>query len=319
MDTASLPMVLFQQHDLSPTSTDWLSNWETVFRNQALLRHSRPLTRYAVMQALQSVYDSVKDMPRYRMPLADLVFDFCERQILNGDQDDEVTWRILGDEVVLRTIEMKELNENENSSTSRVSRTSVVEHIITVLSTASLGCDIEDVTPIAVADTSSPQLTLQNSSPAASHFSKTTSDHVETTTEKDPTLPSVMSILQSFTAGNQTHSRSIESQALDDQDLEFTSPTPERSSSNRAASAVVALVNIFCQLSFTPFSLSETNLTLAVRIYLTIVDVLVKGLSTMAKLTALQFLTRLRADRDHRVYFVDNRYDPDGHIYNWRL
>jgi tuberous sclerosis protein 2 len=45
-------------------------------------------------------------------------------------------------------------------------------------------------------------------------------------------------------------------------------------------------------------------------------NIISKSRSTRAKLTALQFLMRLRADRDHRLYFVSAGYDRNGLIYS---
>ena len=113
-DTAKLPNVMADQHDLSPTSPEWLENWELLLANPIVLSHLRPYTRKAIMAALQTVYDSVKDMPKYRKPLAELVFDFCYRQATEGgDDDDEGMWKILGDEIVFRVVEAQDKSPSD--------------------------------------------------------------------------------------------------------------------------------------------------------------------------------------------------------------
>jgi tuberous sclerosis protein 2 len=116
-DTAKLPNVMYEQHDLSPTSPEWLANWENILDNPDLLSQARPLTRAAIMNSLQAVYESVKDMSSYRMPLADLIFTFCQRQVADEKDDSEgiVVWRILGEEVVLRTVDGQDKQDTESS------------------------------------------------------------------------------------------------------------------------------------------------------------------------------------------------------------
>ncbi|KAF5323199.1 hypothetical protein D9758_016733 [Tetrapyrgos nigripes] len=136
-DTARLPSVMLDKGDLYPTSMEWIRNWSRVLGLSAsataldtpsesvspspgpgvitnsahvttggLLLGYRPLTRRAVMGALEQVYESVKDMERYRRPLADLVYSFLETRRAESEGYDTM-WKILADEVVQR------LSENE--------------------------------------------------------------------------------------------------------------------------------------------------------------------------------------------------------------
>ncbi|KAJ3484232.1 hypothetical protein NLJ89_g11998 [Agrocybe chaxingu] len=78
-DTSRLPILMMEQQDLSPTSPEWLDNWRTLLENQTLMAPDRPLMRRTLVEALQSMYISVKDMTRYHRPLGDLVASFCEQ------------------------------------------------------------------------------------------------------------------------------------------------------------------------------------------------------------------------------------------------
>jgi len=85
-------------------------------------------------------------------------------------------------------------------------------------------------------------------------------------------------------------------------------PRHENPSLPRVVRAASALVAIFSQLVFTSFILEEPNLKLAARIYNILVNLLGEPRSAKAGLAVLQFLMRLRADRDHRLYFVYSAY-----------
>jgi tuberous sclerosis 2 len=317
VDTANLPAVMLQQQDLSPTAAGWLSNWESLFKHSTMLDSSRPLTRQGIMQTLQIVYDSVKDMPKYRKQLANLVYDFCERQVADGNQDGEAMWRILGDEVVLRTVEAEatEVDVDINSIAA-------VGHMVSLLSGAALerDGDGDDAVSISSVENRSPSPHHATVPDTSSPSSPATLPRIQTDNavkDKDSNLPSVMAaVLTSLTTATVPRSPSLHPQVADEPPPAMLSgPAPlDPNPFSRPVSAVVALVNIFSQLAFTPLSFSQTTLELAIQIFLDIVKVLVEGDSSMAKLTALQFLTRLRADRAHRLYLVDTHYDPDGHI-----
>ncbi|KAF9044743.1 hypothetical protein BDZ89DRAFT_1127780 [Hymenopellis radicata] len=90
--TALLPPHL----PLTPTFPEWLSTWQDLLRNSAM---HRPATAARVMEALWSVYESVRDMDTYRRDLADVVHTYT---VEHSDDAHDVLWRILGDEIVLR-------------------------------------------------------------------------------------------------------------------------------------------------------------------------------------------------------------------------
>jgi tuberous sclerosis 2 len=310
-DTAKLPAIMFEQHDLSPTSPEWLSNWANVMGNANLLSQARPLTRTAIMNALEAVYESVKDMPSYRRPLADLVFRFCQQQAVDekDDSEGEVMWRILGEEVVLRTIDGQDGSLEEGS---------VVEQYITLLTMVAAGTnddDDDDTASVYTSETHSPSphtsfSTGPSNSPTLSRMQS------EYPKDKDSNMPSVMALLSSLTTGPSSRSQSQQPYEREDQPPEGPSTPPiESTTLPRSVGAVIALIVIFSQLAFTPDALTEENLDLAVRIYDVFVTLMVEGRSSRARLTVLQFMMRTRADRDHRMYFVDAAYDPDGCLF----
>jgi hypothetical protein len=307
-DTAKLPAVMFEQHDLSPTSPEWLSNWENVMGTSDLLSQARPLTRTAVMNALEAVYDSVKDMPGYRMPLADLVFQFCQRQVAEEKEDSEgeIMWRILGEEVVLRTVDGQDTESSGESS--------VVEQYTTLLTTVAAGTnedDDDDAASVYTLETHSPSPLTSTGPSNSPTLSRMQSDYPNK--DRDSNLPSVMALLSSLTTGPSSRSQSQQPHEPEDQLPEVpNTPPTDATTLPRAVGAVIALVGVFSQLAFTPYALTKENLDLAVRIYDTFVNLMVEGKSSRARLTILQFMMRTRADRDHRMYYVDAAYDPDG-------
>jgi tuberous sclerosis protein 2 len=187
---------MLERHDLSPTSPEWLKNWESILGNNTLIHLKRPLTRRAIMDALRVVYDTVKDMATYRKPLGDLVYNFCRSTDTRGDQGDDadVMWKILGEEVVLRIVEQ----ENVDGATEP---SSFLDLLFVVALSKDSKPDNEEV---------------QSSDTASIHTIDTQSkmqcdnNLSSREKEKDPTLPSMRSLLSSFsTGGTSSRSQSI--------------------------------------------------------------------------------------------------------------
>ncbi|KDR74143.1 hypothetical protein GALMADRAFT_99986 [Galerina marginata CBS 339.88] len=303
-DTARLPFLMMDQQDLSPTSPEWLDNWQSLLGNETLVSPCRPQTRRAVMDTLQMVYDGVKDMTTYRRPLGDLVWTFCGGLVgrATGVQSDDadVMWKMVGEEVVLRSSEQAEDDEEGAATVSKF-----LELLVSVASEKQDG-DEEGVETASI-HTSDTSTAMPSASPVSPSQTR-------------PDMPSVMSILSSLTSGS-TPSRSQSqsahpqphSEPRDHSASASSTPLPLSPPIPRDVSAASALVEIFSQLTFTPFSLHPKNLQLALRVYTLLLSVVSTGSSPRARLAALQFLVRLRADRDHSVYFAsDDAYDPNG-------
>ncbi|KAJ6569706.1 hypothetical protein B0H10DRAFT_2238179 [Mycena sp. CBHHK59/15] len=317
VDTAKLPMIMAEQNDLTPISPDWLENWEDLLRNPSLISAQRPLTKKAVMAALESVHDNIRDMPSYRRPLAALVMEFCKRSALDGGNGDdcEVMWRVIGEEVVFRTV------EGEDAEV-------VTQYLDLLVAAASGDSDDDeddfDTASFATAGTHSPApyaglitpsttaLPILSRMQSELHGSPTGKDKDK---DKDSGLPSVMSsIISSLTSGSSSRSQSIQPVALElrpDESSISVSPA-EPPNVPYDVAAVSALILVFSQLTFTPHALENSNLQVAVRIFHVLIQLLDDAKSGRIRLTILQFLMRLRADRDHKLYFVEAEYDAHG-------
>jgi hypothetical protein len=310
-DTANLPQIIGEQHGLYPTSPDWLYNWDSLLGNRTLVSVYRPITRRGIMEALENVYESVREMQLYRRPLADMVYRFCtqwvEEQGLEGGEE---MWRILGHEVVLRNAEFE--SEEGNPEDDSIPR------YINLIFAAASEPDVEieedngDTASVATGDTHSPS----PSTFVSPILSRTQSEHPAQVKEKEKEsgLPSVMSILSSFTTGPSSRSHSTQPpHSFDEAPGEPYPPLPppERSSLPRVVAAVSSLITIFTQLALTPFALEAKNVALAIQIFEILLEIVKTGMSTRARLTALQFLMHFRAHRDHRLYFT---HDAASHV-----
>lgn len=322
-DTAKLPSMMFEQHDLSPASPDWLKNWEDILSNFTLFAPTRVLTRLEIMKALRSVYDSLKDMHSYRRSLADLVFKLCRR---HGEAPQEdatfdcsVAWRVLGDEVVLRAVEAQTVSASVYPSAEPDMSTLFAPlrefiDLLTVVAVEGVQEEEDDTgyvpsdTPVSPAF-SSVSSTSISSTPILSR--KQSEQRSGNARDRDTAMPSVMSILSSL-AGSRSQSQHSQEQESSRTPL-VASPASEVVLP-RAAVAIVSLVSIFSQLAFTPHALSRHNVVLAGQIFDSLVRLIGEAKSARARLTVLQFVMRLRADRDHRLFFVDAHHDADGNI-----
>ncbi|KAI6030287.1 hypothetical protein EDC04DRAFT_2923266 [Pisolithus marmoratus] len=353
-DTAKLPGIMLEQHDLSPASPAWLTNWDNILSNETVFSPTRPMTRLEVMKTLQAVYDSLKDLHVYRMALAELVFKFCEREAsVMGYVEDLATGygcpimpRILADEVVLRTVTARQKpaesqmgSSLSSTSPSRVPvsssspSTSAQEMLALLKRIAGEGLQEEDDD---AADTAR-ELQLPaafsafsgaSSTSAASPIPSRRQSEYRNLTSKDSGL-SVMSLLSTLAGTSRTQLQghlqqdqqpqgdAVPPPSQTQQQQQVLSPLPLSPTEpilSRASFAVIALVTVFSQLVFTPYSLSQANIDVAFSVFTALVQVVTTGKCPCARLTALQFLMRLRADRDHRLYFAETRYDGDGKI-----
>ncbi|KAH9960287.1 hypothetical protein BC827DRAFT_1208521 [Russula dissimulans] len=344
-DTANIITTMFEHGDLSPIADDWLTNWSSILSLPEISSVARPLTRTALFDALQAVSATVRDVPMHRQPLADLVMDFCVRQDYHkGERDGyEVVWNILADELVLRTIEAQEKEKDANAEDAdRVLEETLTTPMLDLLkTTAANGDDIDsdystssnivaapaqtqtqvnaNVTSAAVGIVSPPSSSNVSPVLARGHF-----DYPGALREKgeSSTIPAVMSLISSFTTGGGSGAAAARSQAQaavsaradDSSSVNVPLSAPEAPGMPAALGAVVALVHIFAQLAFTPYSLSDRNRSLAVRVFRILVDLVSVAKSARARLAILQFFFRLRVDRDHRLYSVYGRYDRLGSI-----
>ncbi|TFK47259.1 hypothetical protein OE88DRAFT_1686716 [Heliocybe sulcata] len=317
-DTAKVIETLDKQHELSPISPDWLSNWSKILTHEILFAPERPSTRGRILGALEVAYASVKDMPSYRRPFLDVILEFWRHRVLDfGEQDEgEVVWHILSDEVVLRTAE-DEPDEPQEDVPPDAAGGNVVDDILDFLTMVASGVPVDegDSTYVPSAQTTSPvaQSPLPQNSPV---LSRVQSEYAIQSRDKESSMPSVISLLSSFSAAGAA-SRSQTHLPESPHESQFgTKPVlaSEAVKISNSVGAVIGLISVFSQLAFTPRSLIQQDLALAVRVFHTMVHLLRNANCSRAKLTVLQFMMRLRADRDHRLYYVDEAYDRHGHI-----
>ncbi|KAJ7584915.1 hypothetical protein C8J56DRAFT_949352 [Mycena floridula] len=175
-----------------------------------------------------------------------------------------------------------------------------------------------------------------------SNISPSQSRDMSSDRDKDTNgMPSVMSLLSSFTKSPNSNSPShVSSSSLDTHDTVLSpeiqgrfanqqaqSPLGTNGVGNAGVGAVSSLVSVFEQLAFMPsYSVTTAPMTheaLLYKVYQALVRLITppskesreQSPSCHARLAALQFLMQLRADRDHVVYFIgDDTVDIDGQI-----
>ncbi|EIN05890.1 hypothetical protein PUNSTDRAFT_106935 [Punctularia strigosozonata HHB-11173 SS5] len=292
-DTSKLPSLMLANQMLSPTSIDWLENWGMLLSKSTLYGSDRSLTRAEVMKTLHAVYAAVKDISIYRRPLADVILQFWTEYLHREDASDDdggMVWCIMADVVVRRTVEKSEADEEAESLP-----------------------DGEEFLQVIVAFASEPGRPPAEVFPTTLPTSVSSPIPTRSPSEYQPaqSMALVMSRISSFVNPPNVPPSAAPSQSVDEP---LTPPTPPPILP-RSVLAVAALVSVFSQLAFTPHVLSDQNLKMAVRVYNILLDVLKNGTGcSSARIAVLQFLMRLRADRDHRLYYVKRRYDKDGHI-----
>jgi hypothetical protein len=334
-DTANIINIMFERSDLSPIADDWLANWSSILSLPEISSVARPLTRTALLDALQAVSATVRDVPMHRQPLVDLVMEFCVRQdYRKGERDGyEVVWNILADELVLRTIEAQDKEKdmvNASDVDKMLEETLTTPMLDLLKTTAADGDDVDgDLTTTsnfaavaaqqANANTTTPiGVMSSNVSPVLARGQFDYPGAPLRDRGESSAIPGVMSLISSFTTGGTSGARSQQAQAPprgdDSSSVNIPLSAPEPPGMPAALGAVVALVHIFAQLAFTPYSLSDRNRALAVRVFRILVDLISTAKSARARLAILQFFFRLRVDRDHRLYSVYGRYDRLGSI-----
>ena len=326
-DTANIINTMFERGDLSPMAHDWLANWSSILSLPEISSVARPLTRTALLDALQAVSATVRDVPMHRQPLVDLVMDFCVRQdYRKGERDGyEVVWNILADELVLRTIEAQEKEKDANAEDAdKVLEETLTTPMLDLLKTTA--ADGDDVDGDLTSTFATPAQTYTATGTVSSNISPVLArgqfDYpgVQRDRAESSAIPGVMSLFSSLATGGSASGAAARSQAQappradDSSSVNISLSAPEPLGMPAALGAVVALVHIFAQLAFTPYSLSDRNRALAVRVFRILVGLVSTAKSARARLAILQFFFRLRVDRDHRLYSVYGRYDRLGSI-----
>lgn len=108
--TAKIIDVMLKRGDLSPISMDWIMHWAVICNKPELSGVARPMTRLTILEAMQNVFQSVRDVPVHRHPFVDVILASCQAHAVEKDRDGyEVVWHILADEMIMRMSEAQEL------------------------------------------------------------------------------------------------------------------------------------------------------------------------------------------------------------------
>ncbi|KAH9922333.1 uncharacterized protein BXZ73DRAFT_91620 [Epithele typhae] len=248
------------------------------------------------MGHLQSVWEFVKDIPAYRKPLATLVFDVWKRHSADELEDSSALV------AVLRLVE-KHACEAEPGFCE-----DILNFLLTLAREARQD-DEDDAASIMTVDPST-----ATTSPTLSRMT-TVTDH-STPSRENPN--SFMNLISSFTTAMPSRSTSKPRRTTNEMPapIEISPPLPSDpyTSTPRSVGAVIALVSVFTQLVFTHLALSQCSLRHAKRAFQHLVELSSGAGCVRARLVVLQFLMRLRVDRDHRLYFALEEYDKDGHV-----
>ncbi|THG96186.1 hypothetical protein EW026_g5597 [Hermanssonia centrifuga] len=205
-DTAQLLCAMLERQSFSPTSPMWLDNWKTVLAIPDLFSIHRARTRQVAVDILLSVWEFVKDIAAYRHPLATLVFGFWREQAvdLKEDHTSIIIWRILGDEIVLHSVERLEETTTESDEEDPVDIAGQIVDFLTLIASESHDDELE-----VTGDTTLPSPSLHMPSTMGSPIlSRMTSEYPPPIKEKETTIPSVMSLLSSLTSGHSSRSHS---------------------------------------------------------------------------------------------------------------
>ena len=306
-DSSEAVAAITKRHGFSPTSPEWMETWDDILKNPNLFSGSKPLTWAAILEAIETVHSIIKDVPSYRRPWVELVFNFWRVKSHSELGDGaEALWLICGEEITLRQAE----------SLREIPTDPIMDDILLFL----IEMAVNDQTNLGI-EPRSPSSGSSTSTSSAIPSSAVRQDARAHRKGGDHTLPSVMSIFTTFTTGNSSRSQSQNRRAGEEdapehtQDPEaLTTQIAPSSTFSRSVGAALALILAFSQLAFAPHPAKGPDFHLLVRIFRVLLQAAYSSTCRKARLTCLRFLMRLRADRDHKVYFAASGYDPDGHV-----
>lgn len=336
-DTQKIPNMMAEQQLLTPITCDWLTNWTKLLQTDCLYAPSRPMTRAAILKQLNAVFTLVNDMPSYRRPLSEMVFDFWMRLVESDNEggDGSTMWKLIGDEVILRSqeAETEELFTPTNEDGPTLGLT--IEKSLRAMTDVSGTCDCFDDDASSFVQSSdilsplSPQIPMtpaNTMSYAGSPvLSRTQTESPLLLRERDTSLPSqpqpLLSLAMfSFGGGSSRHQVQSPQDTLTPKDVSSIHPSVCVDASTavpilcRGVAAVTALVDVFTQLSFTSSQMTDRQVRLAIYIFERLLTLLRTAKCVKARLVVLQVLMRLRADRDHRVYMKTTPSDLNPQV-----
>lgn len=324
-DTEEIPLKMLEQQRLSPSEPNWLENWRMLLNTESLFVSTRPLTRRAVISSMQKTFSFIIDMPVYRRQFMDIVFDFWMRHVKSVDEsiDEVAVWKLLGEEIVLRSTEDDIPDLFTPTDTMNSSEQLTIHTIMITMISVSGYCDcLEDdgsqgqieaapLSPMAPATPQNAPSSAQSPVPVQKVYPESPG------IVKDKDTGNMQQVMSLFTLGGSRHQSQSHVHQIAIQDDPFmsdrfeNSPVPAATAEFcRGATAIVAFIEVFIQLAFVDDKMTKRQADLAVYAFGQLLKLLRTARCSKVRLSILRALMRLRADRDHRIYF---KADPTDH------
>lgn len=200
-------------------------------------------------------------------------------------------WKLLGDEVVLRSGEdgIEEIFTPANEDGPGPQGANVLKILVVMISVSGYcDCHLADDQGGRIPD------------------SATLSPLGPTTPSTSPASP-VVSGTNAESSGNGVPQQLMSL-------LSFGAAGGSRQQSQRRATAIIALMNVFSQLAFADSVMTARQSGLAIHVFQQLLKLLRTAQRARARLAILQAVMRLRADRDHRVYMKRDPAENEPHI-----
>ena len=319
---------------LTPISSDWLENWSLLLRTDCLFAPAHALTRARIIKKLSSVFMLVIDMPDYRKPLSEMVFDFWTRLVEQDNEGDDgvVMWGLIGAEVILRSTEDDTTELFTPTEESGPTQELTIEKGLRAMTDVSGTCDcpndgVIDLARLGTGAQLSPQIPVTPSN-ATSHVSSPVMSRTQTESpisakekERENPIPLPLSLF-SF-GGGSSRQQNLQVSIQETPVLKEESVTPPPLLSDltpvvvspcRGVAAVTGLIDIFTELAFTSNLMTNRQARLSIYIFERLLTLLRTAKCVKARVVILQLLLRLRADRDHRVYLKATPADSSPQV-----
>ncbi|GJJ09218.1 hypothetical protein Clacol_003440 [Clathrus columnatus] len=312
--TTPVPRNMYDLDLLTPTSPDWIDKITDLFT--ALVQPNRPHTSREVLLTIHTIHSELRGVPLYRRQLGYRICELIEDNLGHDKQfhssnleGDELLFHLSANELTWRIMESDQ--EDEELVDSGPTRKDLIDRLLQMLvrfAEDSCPCCavpvVEDSTTSSLHEpgTSQTPTPLANSIVPTPALSRVSSELASSTTSEKETQSGLSSsgvlkamLPPSWTMRNREPDPPVSPAAAVRSEVRPTTPR-----TCRCFLAGVALVNVFQAISFS----APSYPAFSVQIYKSVLSVLSNAQCTRTRLTMLQFLMRLRADRDHRLYII---------------
>jgi len=310
-----------------PSAPNWLPTIQEMFAR--LHGPEMPLPRRAIALHVRSVYDSVRDLANLRDPLVVCALESWEASLPNEENDDTVAdiLEILGDAIVAGAAE--EQCRDCVPSFPLQNHNGLDHRIVDLLVRVAAGCEC----PEEASDYTT--LHSTNSGDLSADLANTRiASLAATSSPRDPSLSPALAYSAGFTSAADDVSNGID--AANTQPYRFGyEPFLPHEKACKSMAAVLALILVFNRLAFSPphsldvdspFKTARAPASSrCINVFENLLSLLGPTNTTTslpvgehrkaghkqaacrgARLAILQWSVRLRADRDHRLYFKDD-------------